>query len=329
MITEYSSSIHWVTSTAIVILLVIGIILIVNVLKVHPVNLMLKFIRLLMKLIGHNVGRVERNYSRDVEIGRIGENSLRVKIYKNLNDLTIDLGYKKAGLTPIELGFFVLASSLVLAVMICLLVLSEATFIPIVFPIVLVSIACGLYTKANVAHDNRIDDVIMAENIISNNIDRGVLVAVRDNIESLPISLKSSFTEFVDNIEAKNYYIKDALLILGDNLGSISDDFIQKCITLELEEEAGLVGIFKDVVEVNNIKTELRVSMKHKFEKVVSDFIIGTITIFTFLGGVLFIYPFVRGLYFDTSIGKVVLIIDFLLLVLEFSIITYLRSREI
>ena len=225
--------------------------------------------------------------------------------------------------------FFIIIGSLVVSLVIGALIFSSMLLSILAYPLVFVTIGCVLYTKANIAHDNRIDAVIMAENIISNNIDKGVLVAVKSSIDNMPPSLQPDFKDFIDDIEVKNSYVKTALLDLNNKLGSVADDFIQKCITLELEEEAGLAGIFKDVVEVNNIKSEFRIDMKRKFEEVMTEFIIGSLIIFSFLGGAIWLYPILQTFYFRFIIGQILLLGDALLIIGEFVYITFLRAQEL
>jgi hypothetical protein len=196
-------------------------------------------------------------------------------------------------------------------------------------PIVLVGVFCVMYTRANVAHDTRIEAVIEAENIICNNIKVGVVVAVRDSLDVLPKTVRQDFKDFVDNMEQKNYHIKTALLELNAKLGSVADDFIKKCIVFELEEEHGIAGMFQDIVEINNINMEMRTTMKRKFEEVKTEFIIGAAMIFVFLIGVLAIFPNVRDFYFHNGLGQVIIAADVLLLIIEFVYITYLRAQEL
>lgn len=87
--------------------------------------------------------------------------------------------------------------------------------------------------------------------------------------------------------------------------------------------------MFKDVVEVNNIRMEMRIEMKRQFEKVVSDFLISACMIFIFIAGVLVIYPNVREFYFTNPIGQLLIAIDFLLMIIEYVFITWLRAREL
>ena len=192
---------------------------------------------------------------------------------------------------------------------------------------VVVGLTCALYTKGNMAHEDRINAVIEAENIICNNIESGVKVAVRNSIESFPKAVQTEFRDFLHELDDSTY-IATALTNLNDRLGTIADKFISKCIKFELFEEHGTAGTFKDIVEMNTYKTQTRIRMARAFEQVMTEFKICAGMIVVFFGGVLFIYPFVRGLYFNTMIGNLILVVDVLLFISEFVFITYLRAQD-
>lgn len=318
-----------VTVSAILILLLVALYYVVTVLKFRPSEWLVNLAKLSVRITGKRINRAEKDYARNLEIGRYKQKSLTVKIYKFLNDLTIDLDLKPAGYTPYTLLFFILAISFIVAFVISNLVFRNGWLLVPSYPIVLATISCFLYTKANIAHDSRIDDVIASENIISNTVSKGVVVSVRLNLDSFPVKLQPVFREFVDSVETRNTHVKTALLELGSNLGSVSDDFIQKCITFELEEEHGLVGIFNDVVEVNSIKSEFRIFMKRKFEEVMFEFLIGLGMIFLFLGGVIALYPMLQKFYFAHILGQLLILADALIVVIEFVYITFLRAQEL
>lgn len=326
---KYMTTTHGVTATVTVVLIALALFTIFFIFNLKVVDIALRISSIVVKVTGKNINKFEQNYQRDLEIGKIHDKTVRMKSYKFLNDLTIDLGYKRKGVTPYELLFFIIIGSLAVSLVIGALIFSSMLLSILAYPLVFVTIGCVLYTKANLAHDNRIDAVIMAENIISNNIDKGVLVAIKSSIDNMPPSLQPDFKDFIDDIEVKNSYVKTALLDLNNKLGSVADDFIQKCITLELEEEAGLAGIFKDVVEVNNIKSEFRIDMKRKFEEVMTEFIIGSLIIFSFLGGAIWLYPILQTFYFRFIIGQILLLGDALLIIGEFVYITFLRAQEL
>lgn len=313
-----------------VVLLVITCLVIMSVmLNIGVVQLLHRMVRLIVKLFSKVISRKEMTYHRDLEIGRISEKRSKVKLYKLLADLIIDLGWKDTGLTPYELLAFVITGSIFLVTIACMLVFGSPLMTIILSPIAIVAVICIMYTRANIAHDARIEAVIEAENIVCNNIKNGTVVAVRESLNVMPKQVRGDFRDFVDHVTQENYHIKTALLELNQKLGGISDDFIKKCIVFELEEQHGIVGMFSDVVEVNNIRMEMRIYMKKKFEEVMTKFKIGAGMIFGFLGGLVAIYPYVRNMYFTTTIGQIILAIDILILILEFVFITYLRAQEL
>lgn len=317
------------TSLAIFMILVTSGMILVRLTNLPIMVLLKRFVALVARLFGKFINKQEETYHRDIEIGKITEKRTRAKLYNFLNELIIDLGLLHSGITPYELLAITIIVVTILTAIACKMLFSNVFMVIPMGPIAIVGTFCVLYTRANVAHDARIENVIEAENIICNNIKVGVVVAVRDSLDVIPKEIRQEFKDFIDNVEQKNYHIKTALLELNSHLGSVADDFIKKCIVFEMEEEHGIAGMFSDVVEINNIKLESRTTMKRAFEQIRSDFLIGAGMIFSFLAGVLIIFPDVRSFYFTTVIGQIVLALDLLLLIIEFVFITYLRAKEL
>lgn len=317
------------SSFTIFMLVIAAILAIMNITHLKLIELLHRFLKFLIKIFGKFINKSEQKYHRDIQIGKINEKRTKVKLYKFLSELIIDLNMEPSGITPYELLALTVLIVAVVTLIVCQLLFGNILMSLIFIPIILIGTFCIMYTKANVAHDTRIEAVLEAENIICNNIKVGVLVAVRESLDVLPKSVKPYFKDFVDNIEQKNYHIKTALMELNSKLGGVADDFIKKCIVFEMEEEHGIAGMFADVVEINTINMEMRTSMKRKFEEVKHDFIIGAVMIFAFLGGVLAIYPNVRDFYLKNGIGQMILGVDALLLIIEFVYITYLRAKEL
>lgn len=314
---------------AIVSIIVLAIVILTQLTHLRLFELVQYLMSLILKICGGMINKKEATYHRDLEVGKINEKRNKVKIYRFLNDLTIDLGLKQRGATPYEFLFIVMVLTFFGTIAFCQSLFGSILMVLVMYPIALAGVICVLYTKANIAHDTRIESVIEAENIICNNIAGGVVQAVRGSIDVMPSTVRMVFKEFLDNVEHKNYHIKTALMVLNAQLGTIADDFIKKCIVFETEEEHGIAGMFRDVVEVNNIRMEMRTEMKRRFEEVVNQFIIGSAMILVFLFGVIAIYPDVRYFYFKLPIGQIILALDALLLVIEFVYITYLRAQEL
>lgn len=317
------------STVAIASIIITSLLLMSKVAGVKVYGVIQGFLRGFVRVFGKLVYRTEKKYHRDYEIGKINEKTRKVKVYRFLSELTIDLELKPLGATPYQFLFIVILGAFFLSLVICRALFGGFLLVPVMFPIVFAGVMSILYTRANIAHDGRIEDVIEAENIICNNIKDGVVVAVRNSVDMMPISVRGYFKDFLDNIEHKNYHIKAALMDLNNHLGSISDDFIKKCIIFETEEEHGIVGMFNDVVEINNIKMEERTDMKRRFEEVVTEFVIGATMIFVFLVGVMVVYENVANFYLRNPIGQIILALDILLLISEFVYITYLRAKEI
>lgn len=318
-----------VVSLAIFVITILAVLIVLKLTNLSLFELLLKLFSWLMKIFGGFINKRETMYHRDLEIGKIDEKRATVAVYRFLNDLTIDLGLKQKGATPYEFLFILAVCSLMVTVVLCQVLFGSLLMIFAMYPILFAAILCVLYTRANVAHDTRIEAVIEAENIICNNIAGGVQQAVQGSINVIPQQVRGDFKDFLDNIEHKNYHIRTALMELNAHLGTVADDFIKKCIVFEMEEEHGIAGMFRDIVEVNNIKMEMRTEMKRKFEEVKVQFIMGATMIFVFLGGVMGIYPEVRSFYLRTPLGQILLALDALVLVIEFVYITYLRAKEL
>ncbi len=326
---EYMAHPHNAAKIAVIAIVLAALAYTVTILDFKVKGAVLTLLNKFIDYIGEIIYRKETKFSRELEIGKINYSHSKVKIYRFLNDLIIDLGIKRVGITPFSFLLMLLIGSALVSTMVCELAFKSIALAIVAYPIILAGVTCILYTKANMAHDLRIEAVIEAENIISNSIKDGVVVSVRNSIHLIPEIVRSDFRDFLDNVTHKNYHIKAALMELNNNIGSVSDDFIKKCIEFEMQEEHGIVGMFKDVVELNNIKTELRNEMKRGFEKVFADFVIGATMIFVFLAGTIITFDNVANFYFNHMIGQIILIIDTLIVIGEFVYITYLRAKEL
>lgn len=323
------NSVETATTVTIVVLIILALALLVKITKLPVMTMLHKFGRWCMGLVSKLISKQERVYHRDLEIGKIDEKRKRVKLYRFLSDLIIDLNMSYSGITPYELLYLTLAAVFLTSAFISKILFGNWFMAIILCPILTVAVFCIMYTKANIAHDARIEAVIEAENIICNNIKIGVVAAIRESINTLPKEVRQDFRDFIDNVEYKNYHVKTALQELNSKLGAIADDFIKKCIVFELEEEHGIAGMFADVVEINNIKMQIRIEMKRRFEETMHSFKVGASMIFAFLAGVLFLYKDIRTFYFEHPIGQIIICIDILILIAEYVYITYLRAKEL
>lgn len=322
-------SVNMAVAVSVIVIISLAVLVITRIYRISTWDMMSKVSNWLGKVVGKRILYSENNYHRNLEIGVYTNKSKKTRNYKFLNDLIIDLGLRRRGATPYSFLFIMIVVSLVLSVLLTQVLFGNVIIGLVISPIMFAFNLCVVYTKANLEHDSRIESVIEAENIISNSISEGVIVAIRDNIDVIPEKIRGSYIDFIDNINQNNYHTVKALRELNRDLGSVSDDFIRKCIVFNEEEEHGMDGMFQDVVEINNIRMENRNEMKRQFEIVTTNFIISTSMIVLFLAGVILLYDNVAKFYFTTLIGQIILSIDMLILVLEFVYITYLRAKDV
>lgn len=298
------------------------------ILHIHVGDLVRRGAKRSVRLTGRMIRDKEDKFSREYKIGIINKKKRQYKVYKFFDELTIDLGLKVQGVTPYELQFMLILASILISIAFSIILFNSLILSIFAFPIVTAAVICGCYTRANLAHDSRIEAIIEAENIICNNIKSGVRLAVQNSFDSLPKQIKNEFKDFLNNLD-NMMNIKTALLELGNSLGSVSDDFIQKCIKFETAEEHGTAGIFQDIVEMNGIKSQRRIEMKRAFQQVGTEFIIGSGMILFFLTGVIIIFPVVRYFYFRNIIGQIIILADALIFIVEFVVLTSLRAQEL
>ena len=297
-------------------------------LHISPLRVLSNFTTWIMSIFSKKVRQKERNYRRDVEIGKIDEKRRRVKTYRFLSELIIDLGWKDTGLMPYEFLYLMIIGSAIVDIIVCKIVFGSFITAIFMYPMFTIGVLCFLYTKANVAHDARIEAVIDSENMICNGMKSSVVTAVEECLDVLPKEVRNDYRDFVDDVKQKNTYIKTALLDLNRKLGSVSDDFIKKCINFELEEEHGMVGIFTEIVEMNNIKREEKVRVKNAIEDKILEVKICVGMIYVFLAGVLIIYPSVRHIYFNTVFGHILIGVDALLMIVIYVILTWIKAQD-
>lgn len=220
-------------------------------------------------------------------------------------------------------------ASLGLGILVSVLFLGNVFFAFIMVPICEAALLAFYYTKANKRDRHRIKALLEAINTVSSNMKGGVVPAVRESLNSIDASVRYMFLDFLDAVEVRNTHVVTALEDLRQDMKPVGDDFIRKVKTFEQGEERGLSDVFKDVIEVNNMKLRMMQKQEDAFKKVEFDFRISTMGIFGFLIGVLAIYADVRTWYFSTSIGSLVLVIDAVLLLAEYVYMVSLRARAL
>lgn len=283
-------------------------------------------IKKLLKVLFSTAQKKERKQLEAVQSGRKSKKTLSV--YKWLYHICNTL-WGSRDISPYVFLSVVTLASIGLGTLVSVLFLGSIFYSLIMIPVCEAAILAFFYTKANKRERHRIRALLEAINTVSSNMKGGVVPAVHESLNSIDASVRYMFTDFLDAVEVRNTHVITALEYLRQDMSPVGDDFIRKVKTFEQGEERGLSDVFKDVIEINNMKLRMMQKQEDAFKKVEFDFRISTLGIFGFLIGVLAIYGDVRHWYFSTSIGSLVLVIDAVLLLAEYVYMVSLRARAL
>ena len=279
-----------------------------------------------LRLLFAKAQKKERKQLEAVKSGRKDKKALGVYewVFRICNTL-----WGTRDISPYVFLTVVSLAALGAGILISVIFLGSIFYVIIMFPVCEAALLAYYYTKANKRDRHRIKALLEAINTVSSNMKGGVVPAVRESLNSIDASVRYMFEDFLNAVEVRNTHVVVALEALRRDMEPVGDDFIRKAKTFEQGEERGLSDVFKDVIEVNNMKLRMMQKQEDAFKKVEFDFRISTMGIFGFLIGVLAIYDDVRGWYFSTSIGSLVLVIDAVLLLAEYVYMVSLRARAL
>ena len=309
-------------------IIVAGLSIISYILNISILAVSGKLMNQMIQWIGKKLGKRENIHKRNMQIDKDYEKRTSSKVYRFLSDLILDLNLRSSGVNPTSLSFMLNVISIVVSIVTSVIIFRTIFLFFLPYPIVLAGLVSLLYTRANLAHNIRYEAIITAENILCNNIRLGVFVAIRENIDTIPEVIREPFRKALYASD-ENTHKRNVLIELNNDLGSTADDFIAKCIAFELDEEKGLSGMFADIVYRNSVKITERIDLKKKTEEKVNIIKIGILMIFVFMVGTVIVYPTAYEFLFNTIVGNIVLFADFVIFILMYVWVTYIRAQEL
>ena len=109
------------TTQGIIILAIIMILMLCSVLLKQYTNKSIMWVvhaavRKASRFIGKVVRKREKQYQRDITIGKLNNKMRTVKVYKFMRELIIDLKLEYTGITPYELLGFIIVGSFILVI---------------------------------------------------------------------------------------------------------------------------------------------------------------------------------------------------------------------
>lgn len=274
---------------------------------------------------------VERNYRKEQKLRRELTLTGKVGTYKDYNkyaELLTAFGLTEQGVTVtgFKFGLRILYVCLSL-VFILLLDLGLLTII-FVYPVMAKLVFTLVRMRASSYKDRRERAIMDAIDIIVSDIDAGIEVAIRQYIDVFDKSIRNELLTFINNID-HNMSFRDAMTILNNSLGSTFTDFAEKAKVYEIEEREGTKEMFTETVEINSIKRDLKFKQDSKFAEFKLTFYISVCLVGGFFLMSVLAQPFVQWFYFQSLFGKILLLIDILIITFVISYLDIIKSKEL
>lgn len=304
---------------------VMGII-ILNILKFNPKEVRFKLKRGFIYFVNKFIRNTEDSIYKGVEKGTI--KGIKKKVLFFLNSLKEDMRLR-VNIPLTEWLVLLTIVIFVISFIISRIIIGNIFFMIIITPFVTIMLICVLYTITTKERYKRQEAEIQIENIISNDMQKGILKAVKDNLNSIPTQYKKIFETFLNDVYIRKYDIERALNLLSVSLGSSSIKFIEKVIAFEKKKEENAEQMFVETVVVNNIRIANRKKINAEIRKMELDFwmTVGA-SILIIVVEILFL-PMARWFYIRTIWGNILIVISLIILTIGYTMITLIKAKEI
>lgn len=233
------------------------------------------------------------------------------------------------GLPLIHFKFILVVTSIFFSFLFSFLLFNNLILMLFLLPITFITLVSFLYSITIKQSYHRIIDSITVENMLAPNISKGFLLDVKENLNSIPISLRREYENYIINVEQLNYHSEDALEILDLNTGKYSTEFLQDVNIVTNHTVEGYINKFQDIVEENGLKIIARNRMEKVIQYLSVDFTLSFIISFGFLLLELILMPALRHFYFTNSIGQMIFILDILLAAIMYMFVNLLKATEL
>lgn len=208
--------------------------------------------------------------------------SLIYKYYNMMNNILISLNI--ASITnPETLLLLITILSLIVSVILCT---GLGLILTIICWITVFSITHSiLYFFSRTETIARVNAMIDAEDILGSNMERGIIVAVSENIEALNPRIQPLFRDFLFNINRLKMPMDKALRLLNISLGPQMDKFCENSLTFYIDNDPVKLNDFRKQIQKNSKRRTALLKREKNFKNNLTLYVVGTgITIvFSFL----------------------------------------------
>lgn len=310
-------------------LLKIGIIVMVVLLGYFFSYQLQRAILLGYQKIARRIGISSKN--KELSIQRyifLHRKSLVSKIYHSFNEQIINLGLKRAGVTPVGYLFFWLIINAIITLVIWFVLGITFLRVMILYVVLFVTLMIGIRIYIASRMEKHEEDVMSAIDLIVPDISGGVQNAIIRYMNNYAPSIRPDFQAFVANLE-RGVAFADAVYMLSDSLGSVFPDFAEKAIYYEQMGENDGVEIFTVLIETNHVRRTLRHENNIVFSSLKVSFLVSAGMTVMYAIFILTTDTFSRHFFLETNVGNILLLLMMFIVVAVMGYLTVIKSDDI
>ena len=280
----------------------------------------------LSKSVGVYMRTQNRKFKRTAELNT---NSIAHSIYKYFDEILVNTGLHRSGVTVLGLISFIMFASII-----CMLVLAIAARLGVLLSVLALVAFFFLFMigfrYVSLTRVEKNEEVIMdAIDLLVSDVKGGIFNSIIKYKDSFHDSVRPFFIECIDNVQNKGYSFEAAMEILSDQLGYSFADFAAKAIYYEANRQEGTEEIFGAIIEMNRQRRILRRENAEAFNTIKIGLLISFLAIGVFAVGTVLTEPAMRQIILETAFGRLMLIADVMLIAFVFSRLTAIRSKMI
>lgn len=275
------------------------------------------------RLLGKKIYTFNKRYDRKISLKR---GSIPFRFNRFLKEIISNLGMAKDNVTPTGLLIFISSVSLALALLFSFWS-GDYGLLPVAFVAVFFFIITLFHFLSLTRFERKEAEIMDTEDLIAMDVKGGVYNAIVRYRKAFHPNIRPYFEEFIDNVQYKGFSFKESMLILNGKLGDNFTSFAQKAILYEEKASEGMEDIFTTVVDINRQKRDLRYENNIKFASLRLEFIMSTGIIIFYAFFSMSIDPFISYFLSGTYFGKVMLIVDLIIVTAVLGYIASIKAK--
>ena len=284
-----------------------------------------KMNKVMDKWFGYRLGNMQNELDRKIHLNN---KSYYAKVNRYMHDILVNLELEKQGVTVIGLLAFITTTSLGASIFFFVwsseFILSVTMFFAIFYLVVV------LFRFFSLIRAEKKEALIMdAEDLIAMDVSTGVQNAITRYHHSFHPDIRGYFSDFLDNIQIRGYSFPVAMRMLNAQLGSTFSNFSRKAIMYEEKADKDMADVFSSIVDMNQKRRELRYQNNKKFDVLRLQFLLSSAVIGGYGIFSIFTDAFLAHFFLETYWGKLLIIIDCVLIAAVVSYLSAIKSRLI